>query len=221
MTPGALFLGNLDQHFECGHEHAAGDRCVSFGFAPDYFERVAADAGVRGPLGFETLRLPPVRSSAALVARACAGLTRPDSIAGETGLSSSPWRPHLARRRQSPIGAASRTGSDGARHRHRGAHRRRPPLRLTRWGSGGRPDSARFVFRHLPAAPRRGAASVSVARTAACGRAPARRTTRPDFDVAFDVSSVVRLISITRSVRNSASARARSQPPPPDTACRS
>jgi AraC family transcriptional regulator len=83
MTPGALFLGNLDQHFECGHEHAAGDRCVSFGFSPDYFERVAADAGLRGPLGFESLRVPPVRSSAPLVARACNGLAQPDAIAWE------------------------------------------------------------------------------------------------------------------------------------------
>jgi len=83
MTPGALFLGNLDQHFECGHEHAAGDRCVSFGFTPEYFERAAADAGLRGRLGFATMRLPPVRSSAALVARACNGLAQPDAVGWE------------------------------------------------------------------------------------------------------------------------------------------
>jgi AraC-like DNA-binding protein len=83
MTPGAIFLGNLHQHFECGHEHAAGDRCVSFGFTPEYFERVAADAGVRGPLGFGTMRLPPLRSSAGLVARACNGLAQPDAIGWE------------------------------------------------------------------------------------------------------------------------------------------
>src|SRR5262249_36175402 len=41
MTPGSLLLGNPDEPFECGHEHAAGDRCLSFSFAPDYFESVA------------------------------------------------------------------------------------------------------------------------------------------------------------------------------------
>src|SRR6266581_386737 len=29
MTPGTFLLGNAGQCFECGHEHAAGDRCVA------------------------------------------------------------------------------------------------------------------------------------------------------------------------------------------------
>src|SRR2546426_8574922 len=48
MTPGSLLLGSAGQSFECGHEHVAGDRCLAFGYAPDYFEGLAADAGVRG-----------------------------------------------------------------------------------------------------------------------------------------------------------------------------
>ena len=76
MTPGSLLLGNPGQRFECGHEHAAGDRCVSFGYAPEYFEQVAADGGWRGRGAMlKALRVPAMREVAPLVARACSGLT--------------------------------------------------------------------------------------------------------------------------------------------------
>jgi AraC family transcriptional regulator len=76
MTPGSLLLGNPDQCFECGHEHGLGDRCVSFYYAPEYFERLAADAGARGRrLDFHTPRLPALRAMSPLIARACAGLS--------------------------------------------------------------------------------------------------------------------------------------------------
>jgi AraC family transcriptional regulator len=75
MTPGSLLLGNAGQNFEVGHEHAAGDRCLSFQFAPEYFERIASDAGVKkGDRGFRVLRLPPLRELSSLIARASAGL---------------------------------------------------------------------------------------------------------------------------------------------------
>ena len=74
MTPGSLLLGNAGQGFEVGHEHAAGDRCLSFQFAPEYFERIASDAGVKGERGFRVLRLPPLRELSSLIARARAGL---------------------------------------------------------------------------------------------------------------------------------------------------
>lgn len=75
MTPGSLFLGNAGQYFQCGHEHAAGDRCLSFRYAPEYFERLAADAGARGSQStFRALRVPPLRVLSPLMARACAGL---------------------------------------------------------------------------------------------------------------------------------------------------
>jgi len=73
MTPGSVLLGNHGQCFECGHEHAAGDRCLSFHFTPEYFESVTA--GVRGRGARETfarLRLPPVRELSPLVAQATA-----------------------------------------------------------------------------------------------------------------------------------------------------
>jgi AraC family transcriptional regulator len=75
MTPGSLMLGNPGQCFECGHEHAFGDRCISFWFTPEYFERIAAAAGARGrQLRFGVGRLPPVRALAALVADTGAAL---------------------------------------------------------------------------------------------------------------------------------------------------
>ena len=75
MTPGSLLLGNAEEYFECGHEHSVGDRCLSFRYAPHYFEKVAAEAGVRrGERTFRTARLPAVRSLSPIVAKACAGL---------------------------------------------------------------------------------------------------------------------------------------------------
>jgi AraC-like DNA-binding protein len=59
LLPGALLLGNERQCFECSHDHSTGDRCVSFHFAPDYLERIAAGIpGVRRA-GFAQPRLPP------------------------------------------------------------------------------------------------------------------------------------------------------------------
>jgi AraC family transcriptional regulator len=75
MTPGSLLLGSPGQYFECGHEHGAGDRCLSFVYAPEYFERLAGDAGLRsGRLHFPMLRVPPMRALAPLIARACASV---------------------------------------------------------------------------------------------------------------------------------------------------
>lgn len=84
MTPGSLLLGNAGECFECGHEHGEGDRCLSFQYSPDFFERLAADAGARGTKpGFRGIRLPPLRTLSPLVARGLAGLTGAVGIAWE------------------------------------------------------------------------------------------------------------------------------------------
>jgi AraC family transcriptional regulator len=70
MTPGSLMLGNPGQCFECGHEHGQGDRCLSFGYTPEYWETVAAGAKLPAQ------RIPPLRAMSRLIARACAGLTK-------------------------------------------------------------------------------------------------------------------------------------------------
>jgi AraC-like DNA-binding protein len=71
MTPGSLLLGNPGQPFECGHQHGDGDRCISFQFDGDRFERLAAAAGASGSeRQFATPRLPPLRALAPWTARA-------------------------------------------------------------------------------------------------------------------------------------------------------
>ena len=47
MTPGSLLLGNPGQAFECGHEHAVGDRCLSFRYTPEHFETITAEPMAR------------------------------------------------------------------------------------------------------------------------------------------------------------------------------
>lgn len=82
MTPGSWMLGNRGEAFECSHDHAAGDRCVAFHYAPDYFDRIAADAGApRNARRFRASRVPPVREVSALVARVASGVTAP-GVAG-------------------------------------------------------------------------------------------------------------------------------------------
>jgi AraC family transcriptional regulator len=88
LTPGSLLLGNAGQYFECGHEHGVGDRCLSFSYEPQYFEGLAAEAGVQSRSArFSTLRVPPVRELSSLVARACLGLTESSDTARDRGQS--------------------------------------------------------------------------------------------------------------------------------------
>ena len=84
MTPGSLMLGNAGQCYECGHEHDVGDRCVAFHYEPEYFARLAADAGVpRDGRTFRVPRLPPLRAMSPLVAGASAALEGAAAIAWE------------------------------------------------------------------------------------------------------------------------------------------
>ena len=59
LAPGALLLGNDRHCFECGHEHGVGDRCLSFRFAPEFLEGVAAEIPGARQIGFAVPRLPP------------------------------------------------------------------------------------------------------------------------------------------------------------------
>jgi AraC family transcriptional regulator len=68
MTPGSLMLGSAGHCFECGHEHGTGDRCISFSYSPEFFDRLEADPA------FHALRVPPIRTLSPLIARASAAL---------------------------------------------------------------------------------------------------------------------------------------------------
>ncbi|MBV8361167.1 MAG: helix-turn-helix transcriptional regulator [Deltaproteobacteria bacterium] len=73
MSSGAILLGNAGHAFECSHEHGDGDRCLSFQFDEDLFERVAHDLGAAPRLNID--RLPPLRDLAPLSARAWRAVT--------------------------------------------------------------------------------------------------------------------------------------------------
>jgi AraC-like DNA-binding protein len=82
MTPGAVMLGNADECFECGHRHRAGDRCIAFRYAPEYFERLFADAGgARRSAAFDVARIAPSRVLAPFVAAGSTGVTTDAEIA--------------------------------------------------------------------------------------------------------------------------------------------
>jgi AraC family transcriptional regulator len=71
MTPGSVLLGNPGQSYECGHEHATGDRCVAFHYTPAYMESVATGPSRRrSDSTFRLLRLPPVRQLSPVIAQA-------------------------------------------------------------------------------------------------------------------------------------------------------
>jgi AraC-like DNA-binding protein len=70
LAPGAILLGNHRSCYECGHEHGAGDRCLSFHFQPAYFEAVAAEIRTIRSIGFGAASLPPVAVLAPLLAEA-------------------------------------------------------------------------------------------------------------------------------------------------------
>jgi AraC-like DNA-binding protein len=82
MTPGSLFLGNPGECFECGHEHAPGDRCLSFHFTPAFMDQLAAELGARRAT-FGASRIPPTRASAAVVAAIATALAGGAQISWE------------------------------------------------------------------------------------------------------------------------------------------
>jgi AraC-like DNA-binding protein len=75
MIPGSLLLGNAGQYFECGHEHGVGDRCLSFHYESEYFERLAADNGHRrSERLFARTRITAIQALSPLLGRASAAM---------------------------------------------------------------------------------------------------------------------------------------------------
>src|SRR5262245_14878232 len=70
LVPGALLLGNAGSCFECGHEHAQGDRCLAFHFTPAFVETIAEGVpGVR-TAEFSCPSVPPASELIGLFAEA-------------------------------------------------------------------------------------------------------------------------------------------------------
>ena len=83
LVPGALLLGNAGSCFECGHEHAQGDRCLAFHFTPAFFESIAAGVpGVR-KARFSCASMPPTSELIGLIAEAEVARDERDSAALE------------------------------------------------------------------------------------------------------------------------------------------
>ncbi len=70
LAPGAVLLGNEGTCFECGHEHAAGDRCIAFHFATAHLEKIATAVPGARRATFDLPRLPPLSALMPLLAAA-------------------------------------------------------------------------------------------------------------------------------------------------------
>jgi AraC-like DNA-binding protein len=70
MGPGVLLLGNPGQCYECGHEHAAGDRCLSFHYEPGYLERVVEVVPGARCVDLTATSVPPLSALQPLLAEA-------------------------------------------------------------------------------------------------------------------------------------------------------
>ena len=78
LSEGSYLLVNAGQCFACSHRHGEGDRCLSFRYEGELFDRIAHDAGGAG--GFAHNRLPPLRDLSGLSARARIAMTQPEMM---------------------------------------------------------------------------------------------------------------------------------------------
>jgi AraC family transcriptional regulator len=70
LAPGAVLLGDEGSCFECGHEHATGDRCLAFHFTPAYLEAIVTAVPGARRTTFAVPALPPLSSLVSLLAAA-------------------------------------------------------------------------------------------------------------------------------------------------------
>ena len=77
LMPGALLLGNDRDEFECSYEKSWGDRCISFRYTREYFERITGTGGAKRP-AFHTHRVAPTPAAIALTAELEAECARAD-----------------------------------------------------------------------------------------------------------------------------------------------
>ncbi|MFA6268112.1 MAG: AraC family transcriptional regulator [Pseudolabrys sp.] len=58
LVPGSLLLGNPGACYQCGHEHAVGDRCLAFHMTPQCYEEIVADIGGARSMTFDRESVP-------------------------------------------------------------------------------------------------------------------------------------------------------------------
>ena len=106
LAPGAVLLGDEGSCFECGHEHATGDRCLAFHFTPAYLEAIVTAVPGARRTTFAVPALPPLSSLVSLLAAAEAARDdRDDGAFEELALrlagvvaAALAGRPHIAHR---------------------------------------------------------------------------------------------------------------------------
>lgn len=81
LAPGSFLLGDAGRCFECGHDHATGDRCVAFHFAPDLFAEIAATSAGSARFRFPTAMLPAGPELAAPSVEAAVAAAAGDRVA--------------------------------------------------------------------------------------------------------------------------------------------
>jgi len=70
LAPGAILLGNPGTCYQCGHEHATGDRCLAFHFTPAHIEDIVAAMPGGRRVEFAAPVLPPLPQFVSLIAAA-------------------------------------------------------------------------------------------------------------------------------------------------------
>jgi AraC family transcriptional regulator len=70
LAPGAMLLGNHGTCYECGHEHATGDRCLAFHFTAEHLQEIVAAVPGAQRLEFAAPVLPPLPQLVPLIAAA-------------------------------------------------------------------------------------------------------------------------------------------------------
>lgn len=80
LAPGSLLLGNRGACFECGHEHAAGDRCLAFQFEPAWLEGIVATVPGARQASFAQAHLPPLPALSGLIAAAEVAADDPECL---------------------------------------------------------------------------------------------------------------------------------------------
>jgi AraC family transcriptional regulator len=86
LAPGSVLLGSAGHCYECSHEHATGDRCLAFHFAPDHFEAIVRAVPGARRTAFAVPHLPALPPLMPLLAAAEAARDAGDDAFGELAL---------------------------------------------------------------------------------------------------------------------------------------
>jgi len=123
LSEGSYLLVSAGHCFACSHRHGEGDRCLSFRFEPELFERIAHDSARQ--TAFAHNRLPPLRPLAPLTARARLAM-REAALLEEVAIELAATALGLSARERRPGAASQHQGRMSAVLRYMAAHSAAP-----------------------------------------------------------------------------------------------